>query len=52
MNFRNEAWWVVSNKWVLAHFDDGHRGGTLLLEYTVENGTIEWTVLDFAPVRP
>lgn len=50
MRFRNEASWVITDKWVLAHFDDGHKGGTLLLAYSVDhNGNIHWTVMDFAP---
>ena len=39
---KNEIW-VLTNKWVLAFFDDGHIGGYLLLKYVVHNnGTISW----------
>jgi hypothetical protein len=34
---------VLTNKWVLAYFEDGHYGGYLLLEYLVNsNGKITW----------
>ncbi len=34
---------VLTNKWVLAYFEDGHYGGYLLLEYLVHsNGKITW----------
>lgn len=35
--------WVLTNKWVLAYFEDGHFGGYLLLEFLVHhNGRITW----------
>lgn len=35
--------WVLTNKWVLAYFEDGHNAGYLLLEYDVlNNGEISW----------
>ena len=35
--------WVLTNKWVLAYFDDGHFSGYILLEYLVDdNGKITW----------
>jgi hypothetical protein len=35
--------WVLTNKWVLAYFEDGHIGGYLLLEFLVhDNGRITW----------
>lgn len=38
--------WVLTKKWVLAYFEDGHNGGHLLLEYEVTNdGKIKWKVL-------
>jgi len=39
--------WVLTNKWVLASFEDGHMGGYMFLQYKVsENGKISWTVID------
>ncbi len=49
MQFRNEKTWVITDRWVLAHFDDGHVGGTLLLEYSVQDGAVQWTVVGHAP---
>lgn len=38
---------VLTAKWVLASFEDGHIGGEMLLEYQVlKNGTISWRVID------
>jgi hypothetical protein len=44
MNFYFESKiWVLTKKWVLAYFEDGHTGGYLLLEYEVaEDGRIKW----------
>lgn len=42
MAFRDNDKWVLTEKWVLAYFEDGHIGGRALLEYSVANGTIEW----------
>ncbi len=36
---------ILSDRWVLAGFDDGHRAGKLLLEYRVSKGQIDWKVL-------
>jgi len=47
MAFRRTADWVVTDRWVLAHIDDGHTGGTLLLEYAVTDGGIKWTLADY-----
>ena len=34
---------VLTDKWVLAEFDDGHIAGYILLEYHIENGgKIDW----------
>lgn len=33
---------VLGPRWVLADFDDGHRGGSMLLEFSVANGRIRW----------
>ena len=35
--------WILTNKWVLAYFEDGHIGGYLLLEYNIDHyGKINW----------
>lgn len=35
--------WILTNKWVLAYFEDGHIGGYLLLEYNIkDNGKLYW----------
>ncbi|MBZ9571788.1 hypothetical protein KJA15_00380 [Patescibacteria group bacterium] len=39
--------WILTKKWVLAWFEDGHIGGYMLLEYTVsDGGEITWKVID------
>ena len=41
--YGNNTIWILTNKWVLAYFEDGHSGGYLLLEYKISNnGIIEW----------
>ncbi|HUU17502.1 MAG TPA: hypothetical protein VMW72_10155 [Sedimentisphaerales bacterium] len=44
MNFYSESRiWILTKKWVLAYFEDGHNGGYLLLEYEVtKDGKIKW----------
>ena len=42
MAFRDNDKWVLTEKWVLAYFEDGHIGGRALLEYSVANGKLEW----------
>ena len=38
--------WILTEKWVLALFEDGHVGGHILLEYTVsDKGEISWKVI-------
>ncbi len=39
---------ILTPSWILAEFDDGHRAGAMLLEYSISNGTVEFTVLDAA----
>mgnify|MGYP000976640784 CR=1 FL=1 len=47
MDFYNkENIFVISDKWVLAYFEDGHIGGNMLLGYSVENENIFWKVID------
>lgn len=33
---------VLGPHWVMARFEDGHVGGSMLLEYQVRNGRITW----------
>ena len=33
---------VLGPRWVLADFEDGHNGGSILLEFSVVNGKIRW----------
>jgi hypothetical protein len=33
---------ILGSHWVFARFEDGHIGGTMLLEYKVEHGRIAW----------
>ena len=44
MNFYSDSQiWILTKKWVLAYFEDGHNGGYLLLEYEVtKDGKIKW----------
>ena len=38
---------VLTKRWVLASFEDGHIGGKMLLEYQVSGGgEITWSVID------
>jgi hypothetical protein len=36
---------LLSNRWVFTKFDEGHMLGSMLLEYTVNNGLITWEVI-------
>jgi len=46
MGFLRDDTHVITPKWVLARFEDGHIGGHMLLEYKVSNdGKISWKVL-------
>ena len=38
--------YVLSDKWVFAYFDDGHINGYILLNYSINKGTISWKVID------
>jgi hypothetical protein len=43
MRFYEKEIRILTNKWVLAYFEDGHIGGYLLLEYDISNdGKINW----------
>jgi seryl-tRNA synthetase len=48
MNFYSEEnIYIISSKWAVAHFDDGHINGIILLEYKVQkDGKIRWYVVD------
>jgi hypothetical protein len=37
---------ILNDRYALAYYEDGHNGGYLLLKYTVNNGSINWTVVD------
>lgn len=38
---------VISTKWVLGYFEDGHIFGYSLLQYTIEDqGNIKWKIID------
>ena len=37
---------VLTNRWVLAYFSDGHSSGYMLLKYDINNGNISWKVID------
>ncbi|WP_412851918.1 hypothetical protein [Ectothiorhodospira shaposhnikovii] len=45
MHFVPEEIHVLSDRWVLAAFEDGHIRGRMLLEYEVAFGNIAWQVL-------
>lgn len=44
--YSKEEVFVISDKWVLAYFNDGHISGNMLLSYNVKNGIITWKVID------
>ncbi len=37
---------VLTDKWVLAYFEDGHISGYMLLRYDTNEGAISWKVID------
>lgn len=37
---------LLGRNWALAYFEDGHIAGNMLLRYTVNDGEIQWTVID------
>ena len=37
--------YILNSKWVYAFFEDGHIAGSVLLEYTINNGKIKWQVI-------
>lgn len=37
---------VLTNRWVLANFQDGHISGCMLLRYDINDGSISWKVID------
>jgi hypothetical protein len=46
MAFLKEKIFIISDRWVLAYFEDGHINGNMLLSYSVKNGNISWKVID------
>ncbi|OHB78480.1 MAG: hypothetical protein A2Z25_23905 [Planctomycetes bacterium RBG_16_55_9] len=47
MNFYGRSkMWILTSKWAIAYFEDGHNGGYLLLEYEIaKGGRIRWKTL-------
>jgi hypothetical protein len=39
---------ILNDRYALAYYEDGHNGGYMLLKYTVNNGSINWTVVDYS----
>ncbi|AKD01979.1 hypothetical protein POKO110462_21060 [Pontibacter korlensis] len=37
---------ILNDRYALAYYEDGHTGGYLVLKYEVNNGNINWTVVD------
>ena len=47
MHFFKEGIQILTDPWVLAYFEDGHKAGYLLLQYSVHpEGVISWKILD------
>jgi len=47
MHFYEEMIYVLTGRWVLAYFEDGHRAGYMLLGYEVNTGgEITWDVIE------
>lgn len=37
---------ILNDRYAIAYFEDGHKGGHMVLKYEVNNGNINWRVLD------
>lgn len=37
---------ILNDRYAMAYYEDGHNGGYMLLKYTVNNGNINWAVVD------
>ena len=46
MTFWKDKVFVISDRWIIAYFEDGHISGNMLLRYDVENGVVSWKVID------
>ena len=49
MSCSNDAIYVLNTAWVLADFDDGHIGGSMILRYKISTdgkAKISWKVID------
>lgn len=47
MRFYEDMIYVLTGRWVLGYFEDGHNAGYMLLEYEVaQGGEISWKVID------
>lgn len=39
---------ILNDRYAMAYYEDGHTGGYMILKYEVNNGNINWTVVDNA----
>lgn len=46
MRFSPGNLWVITEDWVIAFAEDGHRGARLLLRFSVQDGVITWSLVD------
>lgn len=47
MHFYKDEIYVLTDRWVLAYYEDGHISGYAWMQYTVKSGSrITWNVLD------
>jgi hypothetical protein len=37
---------ILNDRYAMAYYEDGHKGGYMLLKYEVKNGSITWKVVD------
>jgi hypothetical protein len=37
---------ILNSRWAMAYFEDGHYAGALLLNFSVHDDAVTWTVLD------
>lgn len=45
MRFLENQTYILTGRWALAAFEDGHNGGWMLLQYSVADGEITWEVI-------
>ncbi len=47
MRFYRQHIYILTSRWAMAYFDDGHIAGYMLLSYEINtDGTIDWSVMD------